>query len=158
RGASISHLCGRHRAPLEFLCIRRDLDDDQAWNRRSIMRRRPPHRACTAPAVRNRHAPAGRPNRIKQARLTPACATARAYDQAGEAYGAYADGREADEGGSTSRFAHADTIVWHSMRKTIDELRERGITRLRILDAGCGPGTWVGRVAAYAHRLNLGID
>src|SRR5262249_55921332 len=59
---------------------------------------------------------------------------------------------------SPSRFAHADNIVWDAIRKTIDELRERRITRLRLLDAGCGPGTWVGRVAAYARRLNLAID
>jgi len=115
-------------------------------------------RAGAAPAVRNKHAVVGRPNRIKQVPPTPACATARAYDQVGEAYGAYADGGEADEGCSKSRFAHADAIVWDSIRATIDELRETGITELRLLDAGCGPGTWVGRVVAYARHVNLGID
>ena len=115
-------------------------------------------RAGAAPAIRNKHAVVGRPNPIKQVRSTPPCATAWAYDQVGEAYGAYADGRATDEGCSTSRFAHADSIVWDSIRKTIDELRERRITRLRVLDAGCGPGTWVGRMVAYARGVNLAID
>jgi SAM-dependent methyltransferase len=112
----------------------------------------------TTPAIRNKHAVVGRPNRIKQIRPTRACATARAYDQVGEVYGAYADGGATDEGSSTSRFAHADNIVWDAIRETIDELRETGVTKLRILDAGCGPGTWVGRVAAYARRVRLSVD
>jgi SAM-dependent methyltransferase len=114
--------------------------------------------AGSTPATWNKHAVVGRRDRIKHARPTPVSATARAYDQVGEAYGAYADGREADEGCSANRFAHADSIVWASIRKTIDELREPGITTLRILDAGCGPGTWIGRVAAYARRADLDID
>src|SRR5215831_21154613 len=83
-------------------------------------------------AIWNKRAVVGRPNRITQARPTPACPTARAYDGVGEAYGAYADGPEAHEGCSRSRFAHADNIVWDAIRKTIDELRERRITGLRI--------------------------
>ena len=114
--------------------------------------------AGVAAANWNKRAVVGTPNRIKQIRSTPACATAQAYNQVGEAYGAYADGGDADEGCSRSRFAHADRIVWDSIRKTIYELRERRITGLRILDAGCGPGTWIGRVAAYARRVDLDID
>ena len=115
-------------------------------------------RAGAAPAVRNQHAVVGRPSRVKPVRPTRAYATARAYDRVGEAYGAYADGSAADEGSSTSRFAHADNIVWESIRETIDELRERRIERLRILDAGCGPGTWIARAAAYARHVDLDID
>jgi SAM-dependent methyltransferase len=114
--------------------------------------------AGATPATWNKHAVVGRRDRPKQVRPTAVSATARAYDQVGEAYGAYADGREADEGCSANRFAHADNIVWAAIRKTIDELREAGITTLRILDAGCGPGTWIGRVAAYARRVHLDID
>ena len=109
-------------------------------------------------AIWNKRAVVGRPNRITEAPPSPACATARAYDGVGEAYGAYADGDEADEGCSRSRFAHADSIVWDWIRKTIDELHEREITGLRILDAGCGPGAWIGRVAAYARRVDLDVD
>jgi ubiquinone/menaquinone biosynthesis C-methylase UbiE len=112
----------------------------------------------TTPAVRNKHAVVGKPTRIKQIRSTQACTTARAYDQVGEAYGAYADGHAADAGFSTSRFAHADNIVWDALRETIDELRGTGVATLRILDAGCGPGTWTARVAAYARRVRLSID
>src|SRR5215813_5699510 len=40
----------------------------------------------------------------------------------------------------------------------MDELRRAGVSSLRVLDAGCGPGTWMRRIAAYANRLGLGID
>src|SRR6516162_7049099 len=107
------------------------------------------HTAGTTPAPWDKRAAGGRPNRINEARPAPACGTARAYDQVGEDYGVYADGREGSEKCSTGRFAHADNIVWDAIRASIDELRKRGVTRLRILDAGCGPGTWIGRVVAY---------
>jgi SAM-dependent methyltransferase len=75
----------------------------------------------------------------------------------GEAYGAYADG-DNDPSCPANRFAHTDAILWDTIRETIDELRQRGVRTLRILDAGCGPGTWIRRVAAYARRCALGID
>jgi len=57
---------------------------------------------------------------------------------------------------SKGGFAHADAIVWDTMRNTIDELRRMGT--LRILDAACGRGTWIRRVVAYARPLALAID
>ena len=57
-----------------------------------------------------------------------------------------------------SRFAHADAIVWETVRKTIEQLRATGVSTLRVLDAGCGPGTWIRRIAAYAHRQGLGVE
>jgi SAM-dependent methyltransferase len=53
---------------------------------------------------------------------------------------------------------HADTIVWQTICTTIDELRNAGISCLRVLDAGCGPGTWLRRIAARAHRQGLGVE
>jgi len=32
------------------------------------------------------------------------------------------------------------------------------VSTLRILDAGCGPGTWIRRISAYATRKNLGVE
>jgi ubiquinone/menaquinone biosynthesis C-methylase UbiE len=105
------------------------------------------------------HATAGKLNRERHARPDAPRAIAQAYDHAGEAYGDYADGDGADDPScSTRRFAHADAIVWATLRKTIDELRRTGVTTLRILDAGCGPGTWIRRLVAYARPLALGIE
>src|SRR5262245_19802061 len=79
--------------------------------------------------------------------------TAHAYDHVGNEYGCYADGEA-----GTYRFAHGDMILWEAIRAAMDELRCTGVSSLRVLDAGCGPGTWVRRIAAYSNRLGLGID
>jgi ubiquinone/menaquinone biosynthesis C-methylase UbiE len=84
---------------------------------------------------------------------------ADAYDHAGEQYVTYADGIEsADAASNRDRFAHADDIVWKTIRGEIDALRRSGITCLRVLDAGCGPGTWLRRVAGYATSVGLELD
>jgi SAM-dependent methyltransferase len=84
---------------------------------------------------------------------------ARAYDHVGDAYGCYADGEAADDPEiATSRSAYADSIVWQAICKSIGEVRGQGASRLRILDAGCGPGTWLNRVVARAHRQQLDVE
>jgi SAM-dependent methyltransferase len=84
---------------------------------------------------------------------------ASAYDHVGDEYACYADGEGLEDPSTgTDRFAHADAIVWETMRRTMDELRASGVLTLRVLDAGCGPGTWIKRIAVYAHRLGLGIE
>jgi ubiquinone/menaquinone biosynthesis C-methylase UbiE len=40
----------------------------------------------------------------------------------------------------------------------MDALRSEGISTLRILDAGCGPGTWLRRIAVRAHRQGLRVE
>jgi hypothetical protein len=86
-------------------------------------------------------------------------AVANAYDQVGDHYRSYADGNGLDDPSSESnRFAQADTIVWEAIRKTIEEVRATGVKTLRVLDAGCGPGTWTKRVAAYACHLGLDVE
>jgi len=86
-------------------------------------------------------------------------AVARAYDHAGEDYASYADGKGLEDPSSgDSRFAHADGLVWDVIRNAIDDLHATGAPTLRVLDAGCGPGTWLNRVAAYARRLGLGVE
>ena len=79
--------------------------------------------------------------------------TAHAYDHVGHEYGCYANGEA-----GTYRFAHGDMILWEVIRAAIDELRCTGVSCVRVLDAGGGPGTWVRRIAAFANRLGLGID
>src|SRR5262245_30662144 len=87
-----------------------------------------------------------RRRRAKHARPLAVRAAARAYDYVSEDYGSYADG-DGLEGPTRSgnRFAHADAIVWEVIRKAIDDVRSAGVTTLRVLDAGCGPGTWIDR-------------
>lgn len=91
---------------------------------------------------------------------TPAVsAIAGAYDHVGNAYGAYADGDALeDPADDMNRFAHADTIVWNAIRAAIDALHQAGAAQLKILDAGCGPGAWIGRIVQYASRIGMDID
>lgn len=85
--------------------------------------------------------------------------TASAYDHVGDSYTRYADGDAIeDPAESGNRFAHADTIVWQTLRQSFEELRQAGVTSLRVLDAGCGPGIWTRRIAEYAHRTGLGVS
>jgi SAM-dependent methyltransferase len=81
---------------------------------------------------------------------------AGAYDHVGRGYADYADG--AGEAQVPSRFAHADTIVWRAIRAAIEARRAAGASSLRVLDAGCGPGTWIERVATHANRIGLGLE
>jgi hypothetical protein len=84
---------------------------------------------------------------------------AGAYDHVGDDYGRYADGDGAEDAGeAANRFAHADTIVWQAISAAIDRLNTAGVSQLRVLDAGCGPGTWALRIAARAHELGLGVQ
>ena len=78
---------------------------------------------------------------------------ASAHDHVGDGYGRYADGDgPEDPSQAANRFAHADAIVWATICDTIDQLRDAGVSSLRVLDAGCGPGTWTQRIAGHAHR------
>jgi SAM-dependent methyltransferase len=85
---------------------------------------------------------------------------ATAYDHVGDEYVCYADGERRDEpsAAEANRFAHADAIVWETVRSAIEQLHSAGVGTLRVLDAGCGPGTWIRRIAAHAHRLGLGLE
>lgn len=48
--------------------------------------------------------------------------------------------------------------MWKAIRDAIDELSRSGVRSLRVLDAGCGPGTWLRRIAAYANSVGLVFD
>lgn len=107
----------------------------------------------------NSHVFAPSPRRFRRVNPATPRAIASAYDHVGGEYGSYADGdglEDPSEG--PSRFAHADAIVWETIRKTIDQLRGTGVSTVRVLDAGCGPGTWIRRIAAYAHRQGIDVE
>ena len=90
---------------------------------------------------------------------------ASAYDLAGPRYLVYADGTCADaaasDGGAppplefTSRYSHADRQIWGRIDAVLADLAASGCGTLRILDAGCGPGTWLLRVVRRAADLGF---
>jgi SAM-dependent methyltransferase len=78
---------------------------------------------------------------------------AAAYDATGTAYLHYADG--AQPGEFASRYAFADRTLWGRIEASLVALRANGRHAVRILDIGCGPGTWTIRAARCAARLGF---
>jgi SAM-dependent methyltransferase len=96
---------------------------------------------------------------LRRAGIVPSEGTASAYDHAGDDYLRYADGEDLDDAPApVARSAQADTIVWQTICSAIEALQRDGASTLRILDAGCGPGTWLRRIAVHAHRQGLRVD
>lgn len=81
--------------------------------------------------------------------------TAFAYNQVGEDYLAYADGNEADLFDFTGLHAFGDKQLWKQLDTALLRLRETGANKVNILDAGCGPGTWLRRLVIRAQELGF---
>jgi SAM-dependent methyltransferase len=81
--------------------------------------------------------------------------TARAYDLAGAGYRDYADGDTAKLFNFSGRYSFADRELWARIDAALVALRAQGRHAIRILDFGCGPGTWLLRTAARAHDLGF---
>jgi SAM-dependent methyltransferase len=81
--------------------------------------------------------------------------TAAAYDQAGEGYLAYADGNLRSLYAFDSAYAYGDRLVWNLLESKLVRRRSTGARSIVILDAGCGPGTWLRRLVARAHALGF---
>lgn len=77
------------------------------------------------------------------------------YNQAGNRYAAYADGDPARLFAFDGLHAYADRAVWAQLDARLVALRAAGRTTIRILDAGCGPGTWLRRLVTRAHALGF---
>ncbi len=77
------------------------------------------------------------------------------YNQAGDDYVAYADGDPSQLFAFDGMHAYADRCVWDVLEKKLTELRASGASSVRILDAGCGPGTWLRRLVVRAHALGF---
>jgi SAM-dependent methyltransferase len=80
-------------------------------------------------------------------------AVASAYNEAGGKYLAYADGDPSCIFEFGGRFSYGDRVLWSVLDQKLRKLRCTTAT-LRVLDLGCGPGTWLRRIVT--HALNLG--
>jgi SAM-dependent methyltransferase len=91
------------------------------------------------------------------AALTPPLSkhTAHVYDAAGRDYLAYADGDETQLFNFTSEYSFADREIWRRLDATLMRLAADGRKTVSILDAGCGPGTWLRRMALRARDLGF---
>ena len=80
---------------------------------------------------------------------------AAAYNQAGDDYLAYADGDSKTLYSFDSSYAYGDRLVWGLLDRKLTERRSSGARSISIVDAGCGPGTWLRRLVARAHALGF---
>ncbi|MGO8912644.1 MAG: class I SAM-dependent methyltransferase [Bradyrhizobium sp.] len=77
------------------------------------------------------------------------------YNEAGDDYVAYADGDPSRPFAFDGMHAYADRCVWAVLEKKLTDLRASGATSVRLLDAGCGPGTWLRRLIIRANALGF---
>ena len=80
---------------------------------------------------------------------------AAAYNQAGGDYVAYADGDPTHLFAFNGLHAYADRRIWTVLEAKLTHLRATGASSISILDAGCGPGTWLRRLVTRAHVLGF---
>jgi SAM-dependent methyltransferase len=80
---------------------------------------------------------------------------ATVYDQAGEDYVAYADGDPERLFCFDGLHAYADRRLWSRLEMMLGDRRRTGATSISILDAGCGPGTWLRRLVTRARELGF---
>jgi SAM-dependent methyltransferase len=80
---------------------------------------------------------------------------AAAYDLAGSEYVAYADGDPKNLFQFENLHGYADRRLWSILEGKLRDLRDAGATAVRLLDAGCGAGTWLRRAVTCAHSLGF---
>jgi SAM-dependent methyltransferase len=80
---------------------------------------------------------------------------AAAYNQSGADYVAYADGDPTNLFAFGGLHAYADRRIWAVLEAKLRELRATGANSIGILDAGCGPGTWLRRLVVRARELGF---
>ena len=77
------------------------------------------------------------------------------YNQAADDYASYADGDPSRPFAFDGMHAYADRCVWAVLESKLTDLRASGASSVRLLDAGCGPGTWLRRLVIRAHALGF---
>ncbi|MDQ8729725.1 class I SAM-dependent methyltransferase [Bradyrhizobium sp. LHD-71] len=86
---------------------------------------------------------------------SPAQNTAALYNKAGTDYIAYADGNPEKLFAFEGLHGYADRQIWLVLLSKLIELRASRAASLVLLDAGCGPGTWLRRIILCAHDLGF---
>ncbi len=82
-------------------------------------------------------------------------AIATAYNQAGDSYISYADGDPKALYAFSGQYAYGDGRIWELLFSKLCALRATGRRSLRILDLGCGPGTWLRRLVTRARAIGF---
>ena len=77
------------------------------------------------------------------------------YNQAGDDYLAYADGDPTQPFAFDGMHAYADRRIWTLLETKLADLRASGASSVSLLDAGCGPGTWLRRLVVRARALGF---
>src|SRR6202030_3899957 len=77
------------------------------------------------------------------------------YNQAGDEYVSYADGDPSQPFAFDGLHAYADRCVWVALERKLADLRAKGASSVTLLDAGCGPGTWLRRLVLRARALGF---
>lgn len=80
---------------------------------------------------------------------------ARAYNVSGRDYLRYADGDTAELFNFSSCYGFADREIWRRLDATLKRLSDEGRRTISLLDAGCGPGTWLQRLVLRARQLGF---
>ncbi len=84
-------------------------------------------------------------------------AIASAYNEAGYRYGRYADGSARNLFTFDGRHAYSDRKAWDLIEVEFWNCARAACEILRVLDIGCGPGTWLRRVVVRARQLGFEI-
>jgi len=82
-------------------------------------------------------------------------AIAAAYNKAGENYLTYADGDPDRLYAFDSQYAYGDRVIWETLFAKLCAIRATRARSLRVLDLGCGPGTWLRRVVTRARAIGF---
>ncbi|MGC1303571.1 MAG: hypothetical protein WA840_14475, partial [Caulobacteraceae bacterium] len=80
---------------------------------------------------------------------------AAVYNRAGDGYAAYADGDPDQLFVFEGLHGYADRRLWALLESKLLDLQAEGATSVSLLDAGCGPGTWLRRLATRAKALGF---
>jgi SAM-dependent methyltransferase len=80
---------------------------------------------------------------------------ATVYNHAGNSYVTYADGDPEHLFSFEGPHSYADRYLWSLLETRLLGLRAEGRSSVSILDAGCGPGTWLRRLVARAKTLGF---
>lgn len=80
---------------------------------------------------------------------------ADAYNHAGEGYLRYADGDPRQLFAFEGLHAFGDRHIWTLINAKLVALRAASRDALRVVDAGCGPGTWLRRIVVRAVELGF---